>query len=55
MSNILLTLLIFIPTAFIFFIIIPLFLRWFFMDRNLKGKEDNVVFVLSSKNIIKKK
>ena len=37
MNNILLTLLVFIPIAFIFFIIIPLFLRWFFVDRKLKG------------------
>ena len=54
MNSILLTLIIFIPTALIFFIIIPLFLRWFFVDRKLKGKEDIVVFFLSSKDIIRR-
>lgn len=52
MNNILLTLLIFIPIALLFFVILPLIIRRIIFGKQDKEKEDsNIGFVISSKII----
>lgn len=54
MNNILLTLLIFIPIALLFFVILPLVIRRIIFGKQEEEKEDiNIGFVISSKNINK--
>lgn len=52
MNNILLTLLIFIPIALLFFVILPLIIRRIIFGKQKEEKEDsNIGFVISSKVI----
>lgn len=54
MNNILLTLLIFIPIALLFFVILPLIIRRIIFGKQEGEKEgSNIGFVISSKNINK--
>ena len=51
MNNILLTLLIFIPIALLFFVILPLIICRIIFGKQNEEKEDNIGFVINSKNI----